>query len=361
MKRTLLHGFLLACFILPLQIRAQDADGIDWNRARQLFQRAQRGDALNAEDRAYLNRAKTARQRGGQPVARNPIPQRQAPERLTPLCDMSATDRYEGQEGGLYGNGSNEPPPALLQATQAALAKIQPLNKEGQPDADGRIVLISISMSNATQEFSTFKRIADADPRKSKNLTIVDGAQGGQAMAEWAPPDGRPWQEALRRLEAARVTPAQVQTAWIKLANKSPSGSMSEHLQKLENDTRQVIANARQRFPNLRVIYLGSRIWGGYATGALNPEPYAYESAFAVRRLIQQQDLKNTDAPVLIWGPYLWAEGERGRKIDNLTYVRADFVGDGVHPSESGRNKVARQLLEYFAGSPLAQNWFAAR
>ncbi len=258
-----------------------------------------------------------------------------------------------------YGSGSNVPPPPLMKAAEAALAKIQPLNKEGTPDANGRIVLISISMSNATQEFSTFKRIADADPRKAKHLTIVDGAQGGQAMAEWVPPEGRPWQEALRRIETAWVTPAQVQTAWIKLANKSPSGSMSEHLQKLEKDTLQVIANARQRFPNLRVIYLGSRIWGGNATGALNPEPYAYESAFAARHLIQQQALEDTDAPVLLWGPYLWAEGEKGRKLDDLKYLRADFAGDGVHPSTSGREKVARQLLEFFAGNPLAKGWFA--
>jgi hypothetical protein len=46
---------------------------------------------------------------------------------------------------------------------------------------------------------------------------------------------------------------------------------------------------ARARLPNLRTAYLGSRTYGGHATGDLNPEPYAYESAFAARWLIRDQ------------------------------------------------------------------------
>ena len=60
------------------------------------------------------------------------------------------------------------------------------------------------------------------------------------------------------------------------------------------------------------------------ATGGLNPEPYAYESAYAMRWLIQEQMAGrpelNADpsrgavsVPVLLWGPYLWADGEKGR------------------------------------------------
>jgi hypothetical protein len=207
---------------------------IDWDKARRLFQREQRGDKLSAEEQTYLDRAKELRKANG---GGSTAGQRKAPEHLPPLCDMTASDRYEGEDGGLYGNGSNTPPEAHAKAAQSQLARIQPLDPAGKPAADGRIVLVSLSMSNATQEFSHFKQIADADPRKSPGLTIVDCAQGGQAMAEWAPPDGRPWAEAKQRLARAGVTPEQVQVAWVKLANKSPSGSLQEHGQKLEADT----------------------------------------------------------------------------------------------------------------------------
>lgn len=229
---------------------------------------------------------------------------------------------------------------------------------------NGVIGFVAISMSNATQEFSRFKQLADASPLKSPKVVIVDCAQGGQAMAEWAPADGIPWQVAKRRLAAAKVSLRQVQTAWIKLANKVPTGSLQEHGRKLERDTLAVLHNAKAQFPNLRIAYLGSRTYGGYATGALNPEPYAYESAFAARWLVQRQtqgdpELALTGSPLLLWGPYLWAEGTKGRKLDSLVWERTDFGADGVHPSDAGRQKVADLLLKFLSTDPLARTWFA--
>ena len=345
----------------PANAGAPSAVEIDWEKARRLLQREQRGEKLTAEEQTYLDRAKELRKARGN--ASSPG-QRKAPEHLPPLCDMTAGDRYEGEEGGLYGNGSNTPPEAHAKAAQAQLARIQPLDAAGKPAADGKIVLVSLSMSNATQEFSHFKRIADADAKKSPKLTIVDCAQGGQAMAEWAPADGRPWTEARQRLARAGVTPEQVQVAWVKLANKSPRGSLQEHARKLEADTLAMLHNARAQFPNLRIAYLGSRTYGGYANGALNPEPYAFESAFPARWLIHRQikgdpELAEAKAPLLLWGPYLWADGTKGRKLDKLVWERSDFVGDGVHPSDSGREKVARLLLNFFTTDPLAKSWFA--
>jgi hypothetical protein len=343
---------------------APPAAEIDWQKARTFLERERRGEALNTEEQAYLNRAKEIRrQAAGVRGGRTPD-QRTAPERMVPLTDMTATDRHEGQDGGLYGAGSNHPPEAHARAAKERLAKIQPLDADGKPSADGAIVFVSLSMSNATQEFSTFVRLANADPAKHPKVTIVDCAQGGQAMAEWAPRDARPWAEARQRLARAGVTPQQVQVAWVKLANKGPSGSLEVHGRKLERDTLALLQNARFHFPNLRVAYLGSRTYGGYAVGNLNPEPYAYESAFPARWLIQRQiagdaELVEAKAPILLWGPYLWAEGTKGRKFDDLTWERSDFVADGVHPSESGRRKVATLLLKFFTTDPLAKTWFA--
>jgi hypothetical protein len=335
---------------------------IDWDKAKQLYQREQRGEKLSPDEQTYLNQAKAARQRGGNGGGGRPANQRKAPDTLKPLTDMSAAESYEGEDGGLYGKGSNEPPEALKKSAETALAQIKPLDAESKPSASGKIALVSISMSNATQEFSFFKGIADKDSRKSDKLTIVDCAQGGQTMAAWAQPEGRPWPEAINRLKNAEVSPQQVQVAWVKLANAGPSGSKTEHLATLEADTIKVLHLLKERFPNLRIAYLGSRIYAGYASTGLNPEPYAYEGAFAVRHLIQQQMNGNeslTQSPLLLWGPYLWADGEKGRKFDDLKYTKEDFGPDGTHPSKSGREKVAKQLLEFFAASPLAKGWFA--
>lgn len=114
------------------------------------------------------------------------------------------------------------------------------------------------------------------------------------------------------------------------------------------------------RFPNLQLAYLSSRSYGGYATSPLNPEPFAFESGFSVKWLIERQidgdPALNFDAargpveaPWLAWGPYIWADGANPR-ADGLSYTRADFAADGTHPSPLGARKVAEQLLGFFKG-----------
>jgi len=189
-------------------------------------------------------------------------------------------------------------------------------------------------------------------------------------MAEWVSPDANAWKVTDRRLGAAEVTHPQVQVAWIKLANKGPRGDLEQHGRTLQRDTQAVVANAKARFPNLRIAYLSSRIYGGYTRGALNPEPYAYESAFVCRWLIQDQikgkaelnydPAKGTvKAPLLVWGPYLWADGTKPRAGDGLVYLREDLRGDGTHPSDPGQEKVARLMLAFYKSDPLARSWFA--
>ena len=122
----------------------------------------------------------------------------------------------------------------------------------------------------------------------------------------------------------------------------------------------------KQRFPNLKIAYISSRSYAGYATTELNPEPFAYECGFAVRSLIQDQIRGNEalsytagKSPLLLWGPYLWSDGGKGRQADELRFVRADYRDDGTHPSDSGRQKIAEQLEKFFTTEPTAKMWYA--
>jgi hypothetical protein len=192
-------------------------------------------------------------------------------------------------------------------------------------------------------------------------------------MRQWGDPKGRAWTEADRRLAKADIRPEQVQVVWVKLANVQPTGELSDHGKALQHDTTVLLHNAKARFPNLRITYLSGRIYGGWAKTPLNPEPYAYESSIVVRWMIQDQ-LKGSPelnydpakgpvkAPLLLWGPYLWADGTTPRKIDGLVWERDDLVDrDGTHPSESGRQKVAGLLLKFFTEDPVAKTWFVKK
>lgn len=277
---------------------------------------------------------------------------------FTPLPDLGP-GTYHGFPGGLYPDGRNQPPAAYAQDGLTHAVQVQPRDAGGAPDAAaGRIVLLSIGMSNATQEFSTFMQEADADPRKNAQLTIVDGAEGGQDAELIKNPQGDYWAGVAHRLAQAGVTAAQVQAVWLKEAIKQPTGSFPVDAQRLQADLAAIVAILTGRYPHLQLIYLASRTYGGYASTPLNPEPYAYESGFAVQWLIADRVRAGGDGPWLGWGPYLWTDGTKGRS-DGLVWTCADVrSNDGTHPSASGRQKVAQLLLTFFRTDPTTRGWF---
>lgn len=271
---------------------------------------------------------------------------------MTPLPDLGK-GKYAGFRGGLYPGGRAKPSAAYLKKGLARTRLVKPV--------DGKIVLLSIGMSNTTQEFSAFKRRADADPRKNPSLVIVDGAQGGQDAPRIRDESAQYWSVIDQRLGSAGVQRSQVQVAWMKQAIAGESRPFPADARGLQADLRQIVAVMRSRFPNLRLVYLSSRTYAGYATTRLNPEPYAYQSGFAVKWLVQERiEGKLPRRPWLGWGPYLWTDGTTGRR-DGFVWTCADTGADGTHPSASGMEKVGALLLSFFKRDRTARPWFLAR
>ena len=379
---------------------------IDPVYGRQLMQKSSRGETLTAEEQAYLERVKqeirkrVAGQRPATPPAAMGTNDWSA---LVPITDMTAP--YKGEDGGLYGGGSNEPPPAHRAAYLKESEKIRPLDAEGCLSADGRIGLITIGFSNTSIESEDFKRTADNDPEKSPRVVIVNGAIGGRSAVMWAwdgaadlPPaeqarldqemdmvhmskahrrsspglDKDTWPTLAQRIAMAGLSPQQVQVVWLKQveANPKPLGEFPAHARALQADITAILNIARQHYPNLRVAYLSSRTYGGWSGRASgSPEPYAYESGFGTRWLVQSQirgdAALNYDpargavqAPLVLWGPYLWAQGNSPRKLDGMVWSENDVRADCLHPNEAGVKKTTTLLLNFFKTDAGARRWF---
>jgi hypothetical protein len=294
---------------------------------------------------------------------------------------------YLGFAGGLY-PGGNAVPAGHATAGLARAVAIRPLDASGNPSPAGRYVLLSIGLSNTTQEFCsenggppcdawTFMGQSAADPEVERaRLAIVNGAMGGRAASFWDSPSD-PDYDRVRdtRLSPQGLSERQVQVAWVKVANPmprvslpSPQADAYELLLQLGNIARAL----KVRYPNLQQAFFSSRIYAGYANTALNPEPYAYESGFAVKWLVEAQirqmsgspaDSRAGDldydrvAPWIAWGPYLWADGLNARS-DGLFYAREDLEADGTHPARGGETKVATLLVSFFKRSPQTRCWF---
>jgi hypothetical protein len=278
-----------------------------------------------------------------------------------PLTDLGSA-QYLGFPGGLYPNGKNSRPSAHEAAGVALGATVRPLDREGRLSTSGKIVMISIGMSNTSREFSQFTRLSDADARKNPNLLMIDAARNGAAATDIGLPFGDYWKYVDSQLQRCEISAAQVQIVWLKTALAHEPGGFPEKAQLLQRALRSIVGILSTKFPQLKLVYVSSRIYGGYSETDLSPEPIAYESAFAVKWLIEER-INNASPdrwiPWISWGPYLWADGLTPRS-DALIWERSDFEPDGVHPSPQGVLKVAMMLLQFFQNDTTTEPWFLA-
>jgi hypothetical protein len=281
---------------------------------------------------------------------------------LTPLNDLGST-QYLGFAGGLYSDGKNAPPSAYEEAGVALGATVQSLDRDGKPSASGKIAMICIGMSNTSRQFSEFIRLVEADARRNPNLVMIDAALNGAAATDIAVPFGEYWTHVDRRLQRRQISAAQVQVAWLKTALARDPRGFPENARLLQRALRSIVEILRTKFPQLKLVYVSSRTYGGYSESDLSPEPAAYESAFAVKWLIEERinnPSPDKSIPWVSWGPYLWANGLNARS-DGLIWERSDFEPDGVHTSPQGALKVATMLLVFFQKDAAPNDWFFSR
>lgn len=295
---------------------------------------------------------------------------------LRPLPEIGFGFYRTNYQGGLYPGGANSRPFAHEAAgLNIAQNQILPRNFEGNVDTNnGRIALVSIGMSNTTQEWASkgnrnFTALANPDPSRNPRLVIVDAAQGGRDAPRWTNGMTGAWTNVDNRLSAAGVNSNMVQIVWIKQALAGPHnyGAFPAHAVALQNMLEQILRVAKQRFPNLKIAYVSSRTRAyRFNDGSLNPEPYAYEDGFSTKWLIEKQlngqlNYDSAQGPVVVpwisWGPYLWVDGTVPRS-DGLTWLCTDLESDFTHPNTNGVAKVGPQLLAFFKTDPTATPWF---
>ena len=251
--------------------------------------------------------------------------------------------------GDLYATGNEMP------ATHAAAAPaVTPV--------DGVIGVLSLGMSNGEQEWGRFMLDAAARNDLAQTLRFANGAQGGVAMVQWANPNDAAWDFAVEAAAEAGIRSDQVRVLWLKMGSQLPdlgNGSFEERVALEHGWLTDILGIAADVFPNVRQVYLSSRIYGGYELSPNHAEPQTgYDNGFSVQAVVADAVAGKT--PVwAAWGPYLWANGTT-RRNDGLTWQCDDFEGDGVHPSASGEAKVSGLLMDFFSSEPVACDWFLA-
>ncbi len=294
---------------------------------------------------------------------------------IVALTDLG-TGFYEGEEGGLYPDGANTYPSSQYAYGLGLAQSIGPLSSTGQPDPTGKYVLLALGESTAQNEFNRFLPIANADPDKNPNLVIVNGAQGGATPNEFDVSGTYYWSTILNNyLPQNGVTADQVVAVWIEDTDSIKSGTFPTDMTTMQAEYESLAQDVLTNFPNVKLMYWSSRVYGGYSNGLVDPddpEPYAFEAGFAVKNAIGDQINGNANlcdgyngcspvlAPWMAWGPYYWANGMLVRE-DGLEWDCEDFSSDGTHPSSTfGQLKVATELLNFLKTDDTATPWYLA-
>lgn len=295
---------------------------------------------------------------------------------------------YKGLEGGLFPAHSNTEPVDHDAIGIAHRDGIRPLDVNGRPTESGRYVLMSVGAAGVSAGWCSvssappcdswsFAGRAVSDPLVNHiGLVIVNGALPGATTTMWMSPASANY-DRIRdtRLAPLGLSEKQVQVIWMDVAGNDTAFRVTASAADGALRLRRLGATIRalkQRYPNLQLLFLSSRRYGGFSAGG---EPQAYESGFVVRWIVESQvnesrgQAPNSDAgelspstgiaPWISWGPYLWTRGELPR-MDGMTWTRADYDSTGVRFSRQGAEKLGGVLIEFFKGSALTRCWFLA-
>jgi len=155
-------------------------------------------------------------------------------------------------------------------------------------------VFLSIGFGETKRIFDAFTAMARFDPRVSRDVRFVNAACDGCDASAWLPPMNESTFASIRNtlLAPAGLNENDVQVAWMQMVTNDPFHPLPPQdadAYRLKGSIAAALRALKSRYPNLQIVYLSSRVYGGYATTSWNPEPYAYESALSVRWAIMGQ------------------------------------------------------------------------
>ncbi len=289
---------------------------------------------------------------------------------LTPFLDLQ-TGTYMGYQAGLYPGGTNTLSGPHLKSGKTIAKGIKPLDGDGNVNfGDGVVLVAGFGPSVPGHIYNKFVEHVrtpsekyDMNPCMDAINLCVGGKDISYPTADSLYVDY--WEGLVQKVYDVGYTPEQVQIGWMYFNAKGltePPAFPDKSLE-MEESYIQFINRAMEYFPNLKIMYISSRHWGGFADTTITEyyslaEPASYQNSWSVKWTVESQ-INGTDprlqykganpkAPYILWGPNFWCDGELKRMWDDKKYVcELSFdEDDGYHLSDQQDSKDALDILD---------------
>ncbi len=295
---------------------------------------------------------------------------------FVPLPELQGKS-FRGYTGELYATGNVPAGAYLTDAIQAAKA-IQPLDKLGNPSANGVIIMAGVGASNPRTEFNAFMQKMATAQGLNPNVRWVNTCIGGQGIQKMNQPTDNYWNATEKLFDSLGYDTRQVQVIWVETDNTQVADtSFPGAPVNLMHEMKTLLQTMKSKFPNARLCYFSARGYSGWVDqlggatagkGLLHPRDYY--NGWAIKWLIESADSAKSgfrysepNAEIIqpLFASYHYADGETPLQNGFFLDCETDIGNDGLHLSPAGETKIGQEMFNFFMNDTLSSLWMLAQ
>jgi hypothetical protein len=284
-----------------------------------------------------------------------------------PLNDLG-TGTYKGYTGGLYPNGVNIPTNQYAADLLTISNHIVPLDTFGNSISNGKIVFISLGASIGGNTMQVLKTKTDNSSITNPKLKLINcnNGYGSGSLNSIENPGDPYWDHVTKMLNGAKSSYKQVQIIYLETDDSSRTVTWPGRANIVKNDIESCLRVFKQKFKNIKLVYVLGRTRTFGTQRPWNREPSPYYFGWGCKWAIEDQinnvpgtEYKgsNATAPMLTWGFYEWAE-MTPRKTDDFYWLPTE-TSDGLHANDRGLDSVTTRFQNFLLTDPYANVWYA--
>jgi hypothetical protein len=287
-----------------------------------------------------------------------------------PLNDLG-TGTFRGYVGGLYPGGANNASGSYAFDLHRAGKLIVPIDTFGNPSPTGKIVFISLGGSTGGDLMAALKAKTKGNPLTNPKLFLLncDNGKTSATLTSQMNPLDPYWNHVAQILNGgAHSSFRQVQVIYLESDDSSQSNiTFPARPLLVKQDLQQTFRVYKQKFPNIKIVYLEARTRTFGRQQLSNREPAPYYLGWACKWAIEDQingvtgtAYKGTNAvsPLITWAFYQWADS-LPRKTDSF-YWRFSETRDGLHATDAGEDTLSTRFQNFLLTDKHASLWYGA-